>query len=264
MSRRVVLVTGAAGGIGRVIVSRLLRDGHSVVGVDKLPFDPGEQIYYQADLTSVGACRAVVESAIDALGPIDVLINNAAVGPSHIRPDAERNHPTMDELTLAQWDEAFEVNARAPFLLTKAVLPAMKAQRWGRIVNVTTSYRTMLRLLPYGATKSALEAMSAIWAAELAGTGVTCNVLVPGGPTDTAFIAPESGWPREKMLRPDVMAEPAAWLCSEASNNITGRRFDASKWNQTERRERAIAWPELCYSAREWQLDAPTLESEVA
>lgn len=262
MTRRVVLITGAAGGIGRAIASDLEARGHVVLGADR--HRVWSQRKWMVDLRDATGLDTIGDLAVSSFGRIDVLINNAAVGPSHIRPDAERNHPTMAELTLDQWDEAFAVNVRAPFLLTKAVLPHMKAQGWGRIVNITTSYRTMLRLLPYGATKSALEAMSAIWAQELAGSGVTCNVLVPGGPTDTGFIAPESGWPRDKMLKPEVMAAPAAWLVSDESNGITGRRFDASKWNQPERRERAIAWPELCYSAREWQLDAPTLDSEVA
>src|SRR5665213_4467615 len=91
------------------------------------------------------------------------------------------------------------------------VLLTMRKQKWGRIVNNTTISRTMLRVLPYGATKSALESMAAVWAAELAGTGITVNVLVPGGPTDTPFVGDGSGWKREQMLRPQIMAQPAWW-----------------------------------------------------
>ena len=87
-------------------------------------------------------------------------------------------------------------------MLVRAALPDMKRSGFGRIVNNTTSYVTMLRVLPYGAAKAALESMSAVWAKELDGSGITVNVLVPGGPTDTALIADEAGWPRDKMLRP--------------------------------------------------------------
>ena len=106
------------------------------------------------------------------------------------------------------------VFVRAPIILVRAALPQMKARGFGRIVNNTTSYITMLRVLPYGAAKAALESMSAVWAKELDGGPVTVNVLVPGGPTDTPFIAPESGWPRDKMLRPDDhgAADPLAYV----------------------------------------------------
>lgn len=68
----------------------------------------------------------------------------------------------------------------------------MKRRGFGRIINNTTSYVTMLRVLPYGAAKAALESMSAVWAKELEGSGVNVNVLVPGGPTDTPMIADET------------------------------------------------------------------------
>jgi NAD(P)-dependent dehydrogenase (short-subunit alcohol dehydrogenase family) len=82
---------------------------------------------------------------------------------------------------------------RAPLILVRGALPDMKTRGFGRIVNNTTSYVTMLRVLPYGMVKAALESMSAVWAKELDGSGITVNVLVPGGPTDTPLIADASG-----------------------------------------------------------------------
>ena len=117
----------------------------------------------------------------------------------------------------------------------------------------------MLRVLPYGATKSALESMSAVWAAELDGSGITVNVLIPGGPTDTPFISDGAGWPRDKMLRPAIMAAPACWLMSEASNGVTGRRIDASEWDLALTPDaaaalagRPIGWPELAADKTWW------------
>jgi NAD(P)-dependent dehydrogenase (short-subunit alcohol dehydrogenase family) len=94
--------------------------------------------------------------------------------------------------------------------------------------------------------------MSAVWAKELDGSGITVNVLVPGGPTDTPLIADESGWPRDKMLRPEIMGPPTAWLVSDEAKNFSGRRITAARWDKTlpaaeaaARASRAIGWPEL-------------------
>ena len=105
-------------------------------------------------------------------------------------------------------------------LLTQAALPHMRKGGFGRVINNTTSFRTMLRVLPYGATKSALESMSAIWAAELKADGITVNVLIPGGPTDTPFISDGAGWDRAKMLRPAIMGPPACWLISDEAARL--------------------------------------------
>jgi NAD(P)-dependent dehydrogenase (short-subunit alcohol dehydrogenase family) len=145
---------------------------------------------------------------------------------------------------------------RAPLILVRAALPDMKKRGFGRIVNNTTSYVTMLRVLPYGAAKAALESMSAVWAKELDGSGITVNVLVPGGPTDTPLIADASGWPRDKMLRPEIMGPPTAWLISDEAKNFSGRRITAARWDKNVpaaeaalRASRAIGWPELSADA---------------
>src|SRR6185295_4997327 len=147
----------------------------------------------------------IVAAVTTRYGRLDGVINNAGIGVSSLRPDGELNLPRIEELTTAVWDNFFAINVRAPMLLVQAALPYLKKSGSGRVINNTTSFRTMLRVLPYGATKSALESMSAIWAAELSGAGITVNVLIPGGPTDTPFISDAAGWPRDKMLRPAVM-----------------------------------------------------------
>jgi NAD(P)-dependent dehydrogenase (short-subunit alcohol dehydrogenase family) len=153
------------------------------------------------------------------------------------------------------WDDFFAINVRAPMLVTRAALAGMKRRRWGRIINNTTSFRTMLRVLPYGATKSALESMSAVWASEQ-GTGIAVNVLIPGGSTDTPFIADGAGWPRDRMLRPQIMGPPACWLASEESGAMTGQRIIAARWDVSlpgleaaKRAARPIGWPELAADA---------------
>ena len=259
---RIVLVTGAAGGIGRAMVASLLAAGHQIAaldydakGLDALQTAHGARPNLhaiEADLSTAQGCDAGMAAAISHFGHVEVLVNNAGIGVSSLRPDAETRLPSLEELSAPVWDRFFAINVTAPMLLTRAAVPMMRAAGWGRIINNTTSFRTMLRVLPYGATKAALEASSAVWAAELAGTGVTVNVLIPGGPTDTPFIGAESGWARDAMLRPSVMGPPLAWLVSDSAGDFTGQRIIAARWDNSltgaeaaARAGRAIGWPEL-------------------
>ena len=120
----------------------------------------------------------------------------------------------------------------SPLALANAVVPNMMRQGWGRIVNVTTSLGTMLNAgsPTYGPSKAALEALSAIMSKDLDGTGVTVNVLVPGGITNTPMVS-ESGFDRAKMIQPEVMAPPLVWLVSDAAGKVTGRRFLGVHWD---------------------------------
>ncbi len=259
---RIVLITGAAGGIGRAMVAATLAAGHSVAALDRdaaglealLAAHPGAALHpIRADLATEAGCRDGVAAAAARFGRVDAVVNNAGIGVSGLRPDAETRLPAIEELDAATWDRFFAVNVRAPMLLVREVLPLMRAAGWGRVVNNTTSFRTMLRVLPYGATKAALESASAVWAEELAGSGITVNVLIPGGPTDTAFIGSGASWPREQMLRPAVMGPPLAWLLSEEAQDFTGRRITAGRWDaadpQAATAMRAIGWPELAADA---------------
>ena len=260
---RVVLVTGGAGGIGAALIAALLGDGHRVAAVDRDASGldrllsrhggAGDRLAaIDADLEQEAGCRAAVEEAVRRFGRVDAVVNNAGIGVSGLRPDAETNLPRIEELTAEVWDRFFAINVRAPMLVTQAAVPGMRRRGWGRIVNNTTSYLTMLRVLPYGATKSALESISAIWAKELEGSGITVNVLVPGGPTDTPFVSDASGIPRDKMLRPEVMGPPLSWLLSDEAAEFTGRRIIAGRWDTAlppaeaaAEVARPIGWPEL-------------------
>jgi NAD(P)-dependent dehydrogenase (short-subunit alcohol dehydrogenase family) len=128
------------------------------------------------------------------------------------------------EITPDQWRRFVAVHTTAPLALTNAVVPEMMRQGWGRIVNVTTSLGTMLNAgsPTYGPSKAALEALSAIMAKDLDGTGVTVNVLVPG---NTPMISDEAGFDRAKLIQPTVMAPPLIWVVSDAASKVTGRRF---------------------------------------
>jgi len=262
---RAALITGGAGGLGQAMAQALAADGINTALFDinedaatKAAAHIREQFTSDCAMAIIGdvsdekACNDAVARCIDHFGSIDILVNNAGIGVSSIRPDAERNHPSIEEIDRSLWDRFFAVNVTGPMLMVRAATPHMRANGWGRVVNNTTSFFTMLRVLPYGASKSALESMSAIWAAELENTGTTVNVLVPGGPTDTPFVSDEAGIPRDKMLKPAIMGPPIRWLASTASDGVTGQRFVAASWDSSTDDAQAaknagapIGWPEL-------------------
>jgi NAD(P)-dependent dehydrogenase (short-subunit alcohol dehydrogenase family) len=194
-------------------------------------------------------------------GGLDVLINNAGVGMGTIRDDHFQHPVRLGEIEPDHWRRFFEVNCMGAFLMMRAAVPQMVEQGWGRVVNVTTSFFTMLNegFAPYGPAKAALEAASAIWAKEFQGSGVTVNVLVPGGPTDTRMVPASAPFARSELIPPAAMAPPAQWLASPASDGVSGRRFVAGLWDPALPPEQAaagagapIAWPELTSQGLVW------------
>jgi NAD(P)-dependent dehydrogenase (short-subunit alcohol dehydrogenase family) len=205
-----------------------------------------------------------VAKTVARFGRLEAIVNNAGIGMSEIRPDAEKNHPGIEELTLEVWERFFAVNMRAAIALVRAGLPHMRQAGWGRIVNNTTSYRTMLRVLPYGAVKAALESISAVWADELKDAGIMVSVLVPGGPTDTPFVSDAAGWPREQMLRASIMAAPIRFLMSDDSDGFAGHHVTAADWDLSlppeeaaRKASRGIGWPELAAQTAWWPKGNP-------
>jgi len=176
------------------------------------------------------------------------------MGMGVFRGDCLTNLVGIDEITPQMWQRFVATNLSGAWYLTRPVIGPMRDQRWGRIITVTTSFFTMLRggFHPYGPAKAGLEAMAAGHADEFEGTGVTVNVVVPGGPADTPMVPQESGFDRKDLIPPGVMAPPIVWLCSDAANAITGNRYVAMHWDankpgaDAERDARAsIAWREL-------------------
>jgi len=265
LNGKVAIVTGAAGGFGRVLVGALLANGAKVAALDVderglaalgtgLAADSSRLLVMRADIASYAACEDAVKEAIQKLGGVHILINNAAVGMGAIRADHMVRPVAIQEITPQMWQRVVGVNFSGAWNMTRAVIDPMLAQRWGRIINVTTSFFTMLRggFQPYSPCKAALEAMSAGHAKEFDGTGVTVNVVVPGGPSDTPMVTEPSGFDRTKLIPPSAMAPPIVWLCSPAADAVTGNRYVAAQWDaglapeEAERRCRApIAWPDL-------------------
>jgi len=253
-----VIVTGAASGIGLAMTMGLLRAGRDVTAVDRNAAGlaqlerqahglKGSVQAIAADLAHSDSFALVTGAALIKCGSIAALVNNAGVGQASVRRDRKPIH--FWETTPEQWSRFIAINAAAPINMARAVLPHMLAAKHGRIVTVTTSLGTMVRegYLLYGSSKAAAESAMAVLAADLAGSGVTSNVLVPGGVTDTPLVGDAPN--REKMLRPAIMVPPLLWLLSDEARSVNGKRFIAADWDMTLPPEQAaeqaggpIAW----------------------
>jgi 3-oxoacyl-[acyl-carrier protein] reductase len=250
LSGKVVIVTGGGRGLGRAMTLALTAAGADVIAAGHIPHDI-EPIRHEvseqgkgrchamlADVRKPDNCERVVQAALDRFGRLDVLINNAGLGMTLVSPTYTSNPPKFWTVTPDAWRSIMDTNANGPFNMARAAAPHMIRQKWGRIVNVTTRIETMQRRgqSPYGPSKAALEAASAAWAADLEGTGVTVNVLIPGGATDTDMLPGRKGDPDrtgtgQTILSPDVMKAPIVWLASGESDGVTGRRFIAKEWD---------------------------------
>ena len=245
---KAVLLTGAAGGLGSAMAEALAGDGHRLALADRdeerlqaltnrlwQRHGDGVLLPLALDLTDEDACAEAVGRAAEHFGRLDILVNNAGIGMGALRPDYHiRPLAALSEVSVEDWRRFVAVHATAPFVFMRAAAPFMQARGWGRIVNVTTSLSTMLRpqFFPYGASKAALEAMSSQVAGELEGSGITVNVLTPGGPTDTPMVTEESAPDRSALLSPSVMASPIRFLASEVSDGFNGRRIVAALWDK--------------------------------
>ena len=264
---RVAIVTGAAGGIGRALVKGLLGAGIRVAAADRArdglaavaagAREQGREaalLTIEADLASDSAYAEIVGKTRGHFGKIDILVNNAGVGQATLRPGNWHDPLRFWDVTPEQWRLFVAVHTTAPLALAGTLVHDMVAARWGRIVNVTTSLGTMIRngSPTYGPSKAALEALSAIMAKDLDGTGVTVNVLVPGGVTNTPMVPQEAGFDRQEMIQPEVMAPPLLWLLSDAAAGVTGRRFLAVHWDPklppaqaAEKAGAPVAWTQI-------------------
>lgn len=226
MSRRRVLVTGSARGIGRAAAQILAGEGHDVIGVDILEQEQGPlAATIAADLGSAEECRRVVDQA----GAVDVLVNNAAL--LITKP--------INEFTLDDFERTVAINLRAPFLLCQSFVEGMAERRWGRIVNMSSvGARTggVSQSAVYNATKAALISLTKNLARNYGQFGVTANAVAPGA-VDTAMIAHFAQDERQRIERqvplgrfsqPAEIAEVVAFLVSDRASYVTGATIDVN------------------------------------
>ncbi|MDA1325971.1 MAG: SDR family NAD(P)-dependent oxidoreductase [Proteobacteria bacterium] len=271
LSGKICIVTGAGSGLGKAMALGLSAAGAKVAGVDlnlealtatAKEATGGGVVPIQTDITKVDDANNAISKTIGGLGGLHVLINCAGLGMPTLRVDYWNNRLYFWQAEPEKWQRLMDVNVRGAFLMARAAAPHLIEQKWGRVVNVTTSMNTMIRggNMPYGQSKASLEAASAAWADDFIGTGVTCNVLVPGGAADTPMVPNESPYDRDKLVKPGVMVAPACWLSSTDSDGINSMRFLGRNWDPDASDEANIeaagapaAWPGLAAEAGKGQ-----------
>ena len=241
---RVAIVTGAGRGIGRTMTLGLAQAGIRVVAtsareraeIDAVAAEAGTDMVLAvlADVTRETDVQRVVEAALERFGHLDILVNNAGRGMRYVSESFMTEATRFWEVEPETWRMVIDTNVNGPFLMARAATPHMVRAGWGRIVNISMNRSTMRRagFSPYGPSKAALESETAIWAQDLAGTGVTVNALLPGGATLTGMIPaafPESA--RSRLLDPAIMVPPLLWRVSSAADTISGRRVIANQWD---------------------------------
>lgn len=280
LNGKICIVTGAGSGLGKAMALGLAAAGAAVAGVDinqenldatAAEATGGGVLPIRIDLTVVEEADSAIATTIEKLGGLHVLVNCAGLGMPTLRRDYWNNRLYFWQADPEPWQRLIDVNVRGTFLMARAATPHLLEQKWGRIINVTTSLNTMIRggNMPYGQSKAALEAATASWADDLTDTGVTANVLVPGGASDTPMVPHESPYDREKLVPPGVMVAPVCWLASNDSDGINSMRFLARNWNPEASDEdniaaagAAAAWPELANQAAKGQ-PASTFGKEI-
>jgi 2-hydroxycyclohexanecarboxyl-CoA dehydrogenase len=235
---KTAIVTGAAAGIGAACAKRLAADGLAVgvldldearcaAIVDAIRADGGTAVALGADISKRAQVREAVANCREALGPVTVLVNNAAV----------TDFTPFDEVTDELWDHVYAVNVRGTFVVTQEVLPDMRAAGWGRIINISSSGAQTGNpgMAAYSSSKGAVITLTRSLAQELGPFGITVNNIPPGSIMGTImaeenrsrFVIPVdtliANMPVRRLGELDDIAGACSWLCQEASSYITGQ-----------------------------------------
>ncbi|AEQ96245.1 beta-ketoacyl-ACP reductase [Xanthomonas oryzae pv. oryzicola] len=237
MTSRVALVTGGTGGIGTAICKRLADQGHRVASnfrseekardwQQRMQAQGYDVALFRGDVASSEHARALVEEAEAALGPIEILINNAGI----------TRDTTFHRMTAEQWHEVINTNLNSVFNVTRPVIEGMRKRGWGRVIQISSinGLKGQYGQANYAAAKAGMHGFTISLARENAAFGVTVNTVSPGYvATDMVMAVPEevrakieADIPTGRLGRPEEIAYAVAFLIAEEAAWITGSNLD--------------------------------------
>jgi NAD(P)-dependent dehydrogenase (short-subunit alcohol dehydrogenase family) len=236
-----VLVTGGTSGLGLAMASALAAAGATVAltgrsaaraaaAAAELPGAAGIEL----DVRDESSVARAVDQAWSRLGGIDMLVNNAGIGMRTVNPHFMTHPQGFWEVQAAAFRAVIETNLTGYFLVAREVTPRMLAVGRGRIVNISVNDSTMRRagFVPYGPSRAGSEALSRIMAADLRDTGVTVNLLLPGGATVTGMLPLDAVREGRGFLEPAVMGPPIVWLASDEAAGVHDERIVAVEFER--------------------------------
>jgi NAD(P)-dependent dehydrogenase (short-subunit alcohol dehydrogenase family) len=238
LTGRLAIITGAGQGIGRIFAKAFALAGAVVIIAERnhtrgqsvaaeITADGGQALAIETDVADPKSVEAMASKVETAYGRIDILINNAAIFSTlEMRP--------FDQIPLQEWEQVLRVNVTGPFLCARAVVPAMRRARWGRIINIASGAVSLGRpnYLHYITSKGAIDAMSRSMARELGADGITVNAVLPGAtfteieretvtPEQKSRIIGMQCVPRAEV--PEDLVGTMLFLASDASGFLTGQ-----------------------------------------
>ncbi|WP_276940405.1 SDR family NAD(P)-dependent oxidoreductase [Ferrimicrobium acidiphilum] len=241
-----VMVTGASSGIGAAMAAALLKQGARVAvcaragtrltsTVRHFTSSGLDALAIEMDVLDANAVERAVDEVYDRFGELDVLVNNAGIGMRTVNPRFFEDPLPFWKVPVDGFRAVIATNLTGYFLVARAVAPRMVTRGSGKIVMISMNHETMVRkgFVPYGPSRAGSEALAAIMAKDLEGTGVTVNTLLPGGVTVTGMI-PEDSPPelRNHALPPEIMGPAIVFLASNASHGINGERIIATEFDE--------------------------------
>lgn len=238
--QRVAVVTGAAQGLGLAIAENFLDEGKKVVFIDRNKgqlatirekFRSEEQddraTFMQLDVSDTQAVRKAVDTITERWGRIDILVNNAGI----------RTETPIEEITVEEWERIMSVNLGGTFFFSQAVMPVMKRQKWGRIINMSSfggQFGPLTSGAHYCASKAGQLALTKVFARALAADGITVNAVAPAAirTPEMDKVSPENlakmvqTIPVGRVGEPKEVADLVSYLASDSGGYVTGATFD--------------------------------------
>jgi NAD(P)-dependent dehydrogenase (short-subunit alcohol dehydrogenase family) len=238
---RTALVTGGTSGLGLAMAAALAYAGLRVAvtgrsgqraaqAASSLPGALGVEM----DVRDEQSIARAVETAWSRLDGIDMLVNNAGIGMRTVNADFMAEPRGFWTVPAQGFRDVVETNLTGYFLVARQVTPRLLAAGRGRIVNISMNHATMTRagFVPYGPSRAGAESLSRIMAADLRGTPVTVNMLLPGGATRTGMVPAEHAAGLPGLLEPEIMGPPIAWLASAAASAVHDERIVATEFER--------------------------------